>query len=271
MISSVAGREGPAYLSEKELPRIISEPLLHHILNTDILKRDHVFAFYLPSRSYCGLLLNVLGNETNNGVFTGLVSNSISSSLNQFRNFEPVLPYFYLCRQLLTSEEKCKSFNALLELYLKCLGQYPEYMKYFLYITHFCISDNYECLDNHSLELFLKILDIKPEVAGDCLSQLSLEHLFKNKLELPERLKTTCKMPSKSFYQGIEADWKELWSSLQSFSRFWAHPSFNFQRNKPFDPKDYVYNPSLNIFFQWSISNFITKEWARPLIEPIFK
>lgn len=62
MISSLAGREGPANLPEKAMPRSISEPVLHDILNSDILARDHIFAFYLPSRSYCGILLNVLGN-----------------------------------------------------------------------------------------------------------------------------------------------------------------------------------------------------------------
>jgi len=181
------------------------------------------------------------------------------------------MPYFYLCRQLATHEEKCASFNLLLELYLRSLKKFPEYIKYFLYITHFCISDNYECLDDRSLEMFLEVLSLAPEVARECMTNLSLENLLGKKLNLPEKLKVICKMPAKSFYQLVEADWKQIWSSLQSFSRFWAHPSFNFQRNKPFHPKDYVYNPSLNTFYQWSISNFVTKEWARPLIEPVFR
>lgn len=199
-------------------------------------------------------------------MFTGLVSSSTISSISQFKQFEPVLPYFYLCRQLRTAEEKCECFNSLLELYIGCLRVYPHYSKYFLYVTYFCISDNYECLDNRSLGLLLEIAELAGEVGKDCLSHFSIEHLFTKKLELPEKLKTICKIPSKSFYQVVEADWKEMWSGLQSFSRFWAHPGFNFQRNRPFDAREYVYNPTFKTFYQWSISNFITKEWARPLI-----
>jgi hypothetical protein len=67
------------------------------------------------------------------------------------------------------------------------------------------------------------------------------------------------KIPSKSFYQAVQANWKELWTSLQSFSRFWAHPDFQFQRDRVLDPADYVYNPNLKPIYHWSISNFITK------------
>lgn len=270
MVSSVAGRDGPAYLSEKDLPRAISEPVLHDILSADLLKRDQIFAFYLPSRSYCGLLLNVLGNETNNGVFTGLVSNSTASSLDQYWHLEPLLPYFYLSRQLPSAQEKSRCFSAVLELYVSSLKVQPTYIRYLLYITYFCISDNYECIDARSLELFVQLLEIGSPVVRDCLSQLSLEHLLKRQ-SLPEKLKLVCNMPSKSFYQVVEADWKRLWSDLQSFCRFWAHPGFRFQRDKPFDARDFVYNPSVSMFYQWSISNFITKEWARPLIEPVFR
>lgn len=62
LVTNIAGKEGPAYLSDKDMPRMITEPILHDMLSKDILKRENVVVFYLPSRSYCGLLLNVLGN-----------------------------------------------------------------------------------------------------------------------------------------------------------------------------------------------------------------
>jgi hypothetical protein len=169
------------------------------------------------------------------------------------------MPYFFLCRQLNTTEQKRQAFNQLLGLYAKSLERYPEYSRYFLYITYFCISDNYECLDNRSLEIMLRLIDLSSDIVSACISQMSLEHILYKKLDIPEKMKIMLKMPSKSFYQVVQADWKELWASLQSFSRFWAHPDFKFQRDRPFDPADYVYNPHSKLLYQWSISNFITK------------
>jgi hypothetical protein len=105
----------------------------------------------------------------------------------------------------------------------------------------------------------LRLIDLSSDIVSACISQMSLEHILYKKLDIPEKMKIMLKMPSKSFYQVVQADWKELWASLQSFSRFWAHPDFKFQRDRPFDPADYVYNPHSKLLYQWSISNFITK------------
>jgi hypothetical protein len=105
----------------------------------------------------------------------------------------------------------------------------------------------------------LKLINLSPEVIPACISQMSLEHIICKKLDIPEKIKILLSMPSKSFYQVVQADWKELWASLQSFSRFWAHPDFKSQRDSPFNPNDYVYNPNLKLLYQWSVSNFITK------------
>jgi hypothetical protein len=117
------------------------------------------------------------------------------------------MPYFFLCRQLNTTEQKRQAFNQLLGLYAKSLERYPEYSRYFLYITYFCISDNYECLDNRSLEIMLRLIDLSSDIVSACISQMSLEHILYKKLDIPEKMKIMLKMPSKSFYQVVQADW----------------------------------------------------------------
>lgn len=76
-------------------------------------------------------------------MFTGYVNNPVSNTLKQFREFDPVLPYYWLNRFIDNKEKKSVIFNKLLTLFAKAFALRPEYSKYFLFITYFCISDNY--------------------------------------------------------------------------------------------------------------------------------
>lgn len=88
---------------------------------------------------------------------------------------------------------------------------------------------------------------------------MSLEHIVKNKQQIPENFKLLFRMPTKHFYQRMQSEWQAMWAQLQAFSGFWSHPEFKYQRNEIFKPESYIYDPDKKSFYQWSVSNFVTK------------
>lgn len=83
-------------------------------------------------------------------------------------------------------------------------------------------------------------------------------------------MKINIGIPKKEFFVEMDKLWKLQWEKSQSFEGFWMSDEFVFQNNSECNPKYYVYDEKKTKFFNWSISNFVTKEFCRPLLEPIF-
>ena len=68
----------------------------------------------------------------------------------------------------------------------------------------------------------------------------------------------------------LETLWKDNWNWLQGFEGWWSPCFFQSQKNHPYDPKDYLHQPGKQTRVEWSVMNFVTKDYCKCLVEPYF-
>jgi hypothetical protein len=68
----------------------------------------------------------------------------------------------------------------------------------------------------------------------------------------------------------LETLWTETWNFLQGFEGWWSPFFFKAQKNHPFDPKDFLFDESREGRVEWSVRNFVTKDYCKCLVEPEF-
>ena len=232
-------------------------------------RKDSLMLFYSPCSLFEGYLLNEAREEFH-GVFSGGISRVSVRELKWYNHLDELMPYFYLIRFIET--DKALIFNKLFKLIIDLMNEEISYQRYLFRLAYFAILDGFACFDEETLRMLSTLLE-RQEI-GDVMrlvcDNMSLEILVSRKLEMPEGLKVSLGIPKKEFFVEMDKLWKTQWNKSQSFEGFWSSEEFVIQKDQPCNPKEYIFDPKKKKFYDWGISNFVTKEFCRPLLEPIF-
>ena len=68
----------------------------------------------------------------------------------------------------------------------------------------------------------------------------------------------------------LESFWEQTWNRLQGFEGWWSPLFFQTQKNKPFNSKHYLHRPSHEARVEWTVLNFVSRDYCKCLVGPEF-